>query len=70
MEYLLVSFAKSRTVLVDDSPQGKTNKILSLSKGTYTVSLEPSSDIKPKEVTVALKGTTPIKPKKVKFEAA
>lgn len=68
MEYIRVRFLESRIVLVDGQTQGQTNQILQLSRGTYTVSLSPNSDVTPSSRTVVLEKTNPLKPLEVLFE--
>lgn len=68
MEYLLVEFDGEQEVLVDDEPMGRTNEVLELEKGTYTISLD--CDTKPKSVRIKLKDTSPVEPLEISFEKA
>jgi hypothetical protein len=51
LQYLLVNFAGSRSVLADDVPVGVTNRILLIAPGIYTITLDgaptnpPSQDV-------------------------
>lgn len=68
MEYLLVKFPEYRGVTVDGMEQGKTNVLLELGAGSYTISLNPSDDLKPHSKKVKLQKTSPLKPLKLTFE--
>ncbi len=67
MEYLLVRYPQSRTVLIDGADQGRTNRLIELAAGTYTVTLAPPADFAPKRRRVRLRDTSPIVPKAVAF---
>ena len=67
MEYLLVHFPEARRVLIDGQDQGRTERTIELEAGTYTVTLSPSDNVKPKKRAVRLLNTSPIKPREVTF---
>ncbi|HTN43572.1 MAG TPA: PEGA domain-containing protein [Nitrospiria bacterium] len=67
MEYLSVHFPETRRVLIDGRDQGRTDRTIELEAGTYTVSLSPSDDVKPKKRRVRLSRTSPIRPKEITF---
>ncbi len=67
MEYLIVRFSETRRVLVDKVDQGRTDDVIELETGTYTITLSPPKNYTPKWRRVALSNTSPIKPKEVTF---
>jgi hypothetical protein len=69
MEYLLVHFAdEDRGVVVDDEPQGRTNEVIEIERGTHTVRLEsPPLDFDPPEAVISLRKTTRLSPEEVTF---
>jgi len=67
VEYLIVHFPETRRVLIDGLDQGPTDQTIELAPGTYTVSLSPSDDVKPKKRRITLSKTSPIKPSEVAF---
>jgi hypothetical protein len=67
MEFLLVVYGTERDVLIDGVPAGITNHLITLAPGTYTVSLDGSSDFQPPELEILVAGTSPLKPMKVLF---
>jgi hypothetical protein len=67
VEYLIVHFQETRRVLIDGQDQGRTDQTIELEAGTYTVSLSPSDDIKPKKRRILLSRTSPIMPKEITF---
>lgn len=70
MEYLKVNFREVRQVLIDGKFSNQTNVVIEKEAGTYTISLVPPPNFKPKKIKVALdSGTTgPLSPKEVSFE--
>ena len=68
MEYLIVRFPESREVFIDRKPNGKTNIVLPLPPGTYTVTLGPPRNFAPLELKVQLESTTPFTPYAVTFD--
>ena len=69
MEYLKVNFSKDRGVLVDGNPSGRTNVVIEIEAGTYTISLAPPPDFAPEEQGVVLdpNETSPLSPKEISF---
>ena len=58
-EWILVQFPESRTVLVDDTPTGVTNKTLLVQRGTHTISLGGiQSNYSPPSITKQVVNTT------------
>lgn len=66
LEYMLVTFKQHRTVLIDDTPEGVTNRILLLPPGTYEVKLDGDGFVPPSQ-NVDLLGTSIMRPKVVPF---
>jgi hypothetical protein len=66
MEFLLVSFAAERDVLIDDVPAGLTNHLITLAPGSYTISLS-GRDFQPREQDVVVEGTSPLDPMEIAF---
>jgi len=67
MEYLKVLFPRSRRVKIDEEFNGRTNELIELEAGTYTVSLGPPANFTPRTRRVLLKDTSEFEPKKVAF---
>lgn len=70
MEYVIVKYPLSRTVLVDDEDAGLTNEILRMDEGTHTFALDGAKDYKPLSQTLEISGTNSVNPKGVAFEKA
>ena len=69
MEFLLVRFEEDRGLVVNGKPQGRTNIVIELEKGTHVISLAtPPQDFRPDEIKVVLENTTVISPKEVRFD--
>ena len=70
MEYLIVTFADDRQVVIDGRPQGRTNEVIELEGGTHLVTLQvPPYDFQPEEeVLIILEETTALSPKEVRYE--
>lgn len=67
MEFLLVHCPEEREVVVDGTPQGKTETMIELSAGTYTVTLLPADGCDPPERRIVLRNTTALRPREVSF---
>jgi hypothetical protein len=69
MEFLKVNFeGPSRVVLVNGSPRGHTNTVMSFQlPGTYRISLEPPNDFLPPVMEVPLFLTSPFMPPEITF---
>jgi hypothetical protein len=68
MEYVIVKYPTSRTVLVDGEKAGFTNNILRIEEGTHSFALDGAKDYKPLCQTLTIQGTNSVKPKEVTFE--
>jgi hypothetical protein len=68
MEYVIVKYPVSRTVLVDGEPAGSTNEILRMDEGTHTFALDGAKDYTPLSQTLEIQGTNSVSPKEVTFE--
>lgn len=68
MEYLLVKFAESRSVIVDEITEGMTNKILELEAGNHVVSIEGPPDFTPECFEFILRNTSESSPRVISFE--
>ena len=68
MEYVIVKFSESRTVIIDGEENGSTNDILDVEEGTHIFELADPKDYKPKQRQRVIKNTTSIKPAEVCFE--
>lgn len=69
IQFLLVNFAESRTVLADGSAVGVTNHILMLPADEYEISLD-GGGYTPASQTIALDGTSMVRPLVIAFSAA
>lgn len=67
MEYVIVQFRESRTVLIDDKASGPTNETLRVTEGFHTFSLAGPANFTPTEQTVEIKNTTQVSPQGVSF---
>jgi hypothetical protein len=68
-QYLFVGCNVTRVVTVDGKGVGRTDEVLELPPGEYTVSLlAPPANFRPKFRRVRLAGTSPGKPRVVRFE--
>jgi len=70
MEYVIVWFHESRTVLIDGEESGTTNRILRVDEGTHTFRLADPQDYKPTRRRVKVTQTNSVKPMEVTFEKA
>jgi len=69
MEFLLVRFEDDRRLVVNGRPQGRTNIVIELEKGTHVISLAtPPEDFTPEKIKIVLENTTVISPKEVCFD--
>jgi hypothetical protein len=68
IEFLLVVFPESRTVLADGDPVGVTNHILMLPANEYDITLDNGGS-RPASRDVILAGTSAVRPKVVQFAA-
>jgi hypothetical protein len=67
MEYVIVHFRESRTVLIDGKESGATNETLRVDEAFHTFSLAGPANFTPTEQTVEIKNSTQICPKEVSF---
>lgn len=67
MEFVIVHFRESRTVLIDGNEGGFTNKTFRVSQGFHTFSLSGPADFTPKEWTERIENTTEVDPMEVNF---
>jgi hypothetical protein len=69
MEFLIVRFEEDREVVIDDRPQGRTNIVIELEKGTHVIRLAtPPEDFTPDGIKIVLENTNVISPKEVRFD--
>lgn len=69
MEYVIVKFEDDRALIIDGTPQGRTNVILELEEGTHIIKIQsPPANFKPSFRRPTLTGTTVFLPKEVSFE--
>lgn len=67
MEFVMVRFRESRTVVIDGNDAGPTNETLRVPGGDHTFSLTGLADFIPPEQTVKIENTTQVKPQEVNF---
>ena len=67
MEFVIVFFRESRTVLIDGNEAGSTNETLRVGQGFHTFSLTGQADFTPLEQTVKIANTTQVGPQGVSF---
>ncbi len=69
MEYLIVRFDEDRNLIVDGSPQGRTNVTLELEKGLHVIGIQPPPEnFRPPSKKVTLVDTSENSPMEVLFE--
>jgi hypothetical protein len=66
LEYLLVNFHETRTVIGNGAPVGPTNSILMLPPGDYAITLSGDPCV-PIEQDIELDGTSPVQPLTIQF---
>jgi hypothetical protein len=69
-EYLVVLFARTRRVMINDQFMGTTNTKLELERGRYEVTLGPPNNFKPAKREVNLRNTSSETPMIVEFDEA
>ena len=59
-------------MLIDGKRRGRTNVVIEIEAGSYTVSLVPPHDFTPPEIPLTLdpSQTSPLQPKEVTFDVA
>lgn len=67
MEFLLVTFKESRTVLADGDPVGVTNHVLLIPANEYDITLS-GADYAPPTQTITIMGTSIMHPAVVHFK--
>ena len=67
-EYLVVSFPRTRRVLINGQFSGTTNIILELEDGQYEVTLGPPKNFTPEKYDLDLHGTSSMNPMIVEFK--
>lgn len=67
MEFVIVRFPRSRSVIMDNAPAGNTNTRLPVQAGTHVFDLDVPDDYTPPSQTVQVIGTTPQQPMDVVF---
>jgi hypothetical protein len=68
VEFLIVKFDEDRGVIIDGAPgEWRTNQVLQLQAGTYSITLAPPNDFSPLVHTVVLRNTTVLVPKEIEF---
>ncbi|MCX7107986.1 MAG: PEGA domain-containing protein [Methylococcales bacterium] len=67
-EYLVVSFPRTRRVLINGQFSGTTNIILELEDGQYEVTLGPPKNFTPEKYDIDLHGTSSMNPMIVEFK--
>jgi hypothetical protein len=68
MEYLLVTFPRSRRVKVDDEFNGRTGEVIELEAGNHVITLGPPANFKPSEQRIILKNTSELAPREIAFD--
>ena len=66
-EFVRVPFPNTRTVHIDGAPQGKTNTVLGVERGTHSFNLGGPADYTPREQTQRIVGTTLEHPAEIEF---
>ena len=68
MEYLLVTFPRSRRVKADDEFNGRTGEVIELEAGSHVITLGPPANFKPSEQRIILKNTSELAPREIAFD--
>lgn len=67
MEFVIVFFRESRTVLIDGDEGGFTNETLRVNQGFHTFSLEGPADFTPQKQMIKIENTVEASPQGVNF---
>jgi hypothetical protein len=68
VEYVVVSFYETRTVIVDDGYRiGETNSLLQIEPGTHEFSLAPPQNYSPSKLLAIVVNTSPSTPCSIEF---
>ena len=70
MEFVRVTFDKSRDVIIDGNKAGRTNTVLRVEKGTHRIDLGPPENYAPSFRRPTVTGTNQFKPLVVTFDPA
>ena len=66
----MVLFPRSRRVLINGEQQGRTNELIELEGGKYTVALGPPPNFRPRSKAIDLRNTAALRPLIVTFKEA
>jgi len=66
-QFVIVSFSEDRTVFVDGTPCGQTNRVITVQRGTHTFTLADPQNYAPPSITQLVTGTTQDDPLKLAF---
>jgi hypothetical protein len=69
-EYLVVSFPRSRRIMINSQFMGTTNTKLELEGGPYVVTLGPPNNFTPDKLDIDLCGTSSQAPMMIEFQEA
>jgi hypothetical protein len=68
VEFLIVTFEEDRGVIVNSAPGAwRTNQLLMLEAGTYTIALEAPANFSPAGIGIVLEDATAIEPYEITF---
>jgi hypothetical protein len=70
MEYITVTFAEKRDVIIDGEVAGATDETLEVERGTHRIRLDGDQNYTPKWRQPAVKGTTVVNPMQITFDEA
>lgn len=67
MEWVIVTYPRTRDVFIDTRRSGQTNRLLIVSEGTHEFHLGVPVDYRPRKRVVPVTDTTPDDPLKIAF---
>ena len=67
MEWVMVTYPRTRDVFVDGELCGQTNVLMAVGPGTQRIDLGEPIDYTPRQRTVTVTGTSPPAPREVAF---
>ena len=67
MEWVMVTYPRTRDVFVDDELCGQTNVLMAVGPGTQRIDLGVPLDYVPRQRVVTVTGTSPGVPREVPF---
>ena len=68
MEYIVVSYPRKRSVLVDGTKSGDTGETLMITEGTHEIALDGPQNYEPQSRVLVCSATSSVRPRKIEFK--